>query len=60
MARRCNGPDQNCDNCTYGGDCESYIECDICGGDCGEEYYEIDGEDICENCLKEHFRRIAG
>lgn len=59
MARRCNGPDQDCDNCTRSGECNKYIECDYCGGDCGDEYYEIDGEDICEDCLKTHYRRMV-
>lgn len=60
MALRCNGPNQDCDNCTLCGDCGSYVECDICGCDCGDEYYKLDGNDICEDCLKEQFRRIAG
>lgn len=60
MARRCNGPDQDCDNCTRSGECNKYIECDYCGSDCVEEYYEIDGNDYCEECMKENFRRIAG
>lgn len=59
MALRCNGPDQDCDNCTRCGGCEKYVECDYCGGDCGDEFYEIDGDDVCEDCLKEHFRRIV-
>lgn len=29
MAFRCNGPDQDCDNCTRCGGCEKYVECDV-------------------------------
>lgn len=60
MALRCNGHDQDCDNCTRCGGCEKYVECDVCGCDCGDEYYEIDGNDYCQDCMKENFRRIAG
>ena len=59
MAFRCNGPDQDCDNCTRCGGCEKYVECDVCGEYCSDSYYEINGEEICEDCMKENFRRIV-
>lgn len=30
--------------------------CDKCGDEL-EEIYEVDGDDLCEECLKERFRR---
>ena len=29
--------------------------CDKCGDEIGE-YYDVDGEELCEYCLKERFR----
>ena len=31
--------------------------CDNCGEEI-EEVYDVDGEELCEECLKEMFRRI--
>lgn len=31
--------------------------CDKCGSEI-EEIYDVDGEELCEDCLKELFRRI--
>lgn len=31
--------------------------CDKCGEELGEEIYHADGEDLCEYCLKEKFRK---
>lgn len=31
--------------------------CDKCG-DLLEDIYDVDGEELCENCLKELFKRI--
>lgn len=30
--------------------------CDCCDGEL-EEIYDVDGEELCEECLKERFRR---
>ncbi|MBO5969146.1 MAG: hypothetical protein J6S14_11695 [Clostridia bacterium] len=30
--------------------------CDKCGDEM-EEVYKVDGEDLCEECLKDHFRK---
>ena len=30
--------------------------CDACGGEL-DEIYEVDGEELCEECLKERFRK---
>jgi hypothetical protein len=32
--------------------------CDKCGDEL-EEIYEVDGDDLCEECLKERFRRYT-
>ncbi len=55
MARRCNGPNQDCDICTRSGDCNKYVECDVCGCELHEEFYEIDETHYCEECLKDEF-----
>lgn len=31
--------------------------CDICGEDIEGDVYEDDGEDLCEDCLKEKFKK---
>jgi formylmethanofuran dehydrogenase subunit E len=32
--------------------------CDRCGGEIpDDEIYEVDGEELCEDCLKEKFRK---
>jgi hypothetical protein len=31
--------------------------CDKCGEELGDEIYEVDGEELCEGCLKEKFRK---
>lgn len=38
--------DQSCLACL---DCQVYEECDLCG-DTGEDFYDIDGEHLCESC----------
>ena len=35
----------------------SVYYCDQCGEEL-EEIYDVDGEELCEECLKEMFRRI--
>lgn len=32
--------------------------CDECGEPIGEEIYEVGSEELCEECLKDRFRRI--
>lgn len=32
--------------------------CDKCGEELYEEAYEVDGEDLCEDCLKEMFKKV--
>lgn len=32
--------------------------CDKCGDEVGIEYYDVDGEELCEYCLKEKFRVV--
>ena len=32
--------------------------CDNCEEELGDEIYDVDGEELCEDCLKERFRRI--
>lgn len=31
--------------------------CDTCKGEIEGDVYEVDGEDLCEECLKDRFRR---
>ena len=31
--------------------------CDKCGEELGDEIYEFDGEELCEGCLKEMFKK---
>lgn len=31
--------------------------CDKCGEEIEDDIYEVDGEELCEDCLKEMFRR---
>ena len=31
--------------------------CDKCGEEIEDDIYEVDGEELCEECLKEMFRR---
>ena len=30
--------------------------CDKCKEEIGNDYYDVDGEELCEDCLKEMFR----
>lgn len=32
--------------------------CDKCDEEIGGEYYDVDGEELCEYCLKERFRVV--
>ena len=45
----CECPGLGCINCEKGEDYE-VISCDICG-EGGEDMYEYDGKDYCEDCL---------
>ena len=31
--------------------------CDKCGGEIEGDVYDVDGEDLCEDCLKDLFRK---
>ena len=31
--------------------------CDECGEELDDDIYDVDGEELCEECLKERFRR---
>lgn len=31
--------------------------CDECGYEIEEDIYDVDGDELCEDCLKERFRR---
>ena len=33
------------------------LYCYICGCEIGGDVYDVDGEDLCEECLKDMFRR---
>lgn len=53
-ARGCSPWD--CDNCRTSRECDKTVICDICGGECDEYYYRIDGDDYCIDCLNDEFR----
>lgn len=42
------------DSCPYSNVEHRY--CDKCDEEIGKEYYDVDGEELCEECLKERFR----
>ena len=33
------------------------VYCDCCGYEIDGDVYEVDGEDFCEDCLKEYFKK---
>lgn len=61
MSRSCSGKGCNgawdCDNCHQTGDCEKTVTCDDCGNDCGEDYWEIDGQELCCDCAENNYKR---
>lgn len=61
MSKSCNGISCNgtldCDNCRQANGCNIRTYCDHCGEEICETYYHINGEDICEDCLKELYER---
>ena len=61
MAIHCNGKGCNgaldCDNCHQTNGCNVTVTCDRCDCEIYEDYYEIEGEEICEDCLAEHYKR---
>ena len=52
----CVGCPQGCIHC--GRDKTQHLYCDRCGADC-EELYVFDGEELCEDCLKDSLERIT-
>ena len=32
--------------------------CDECGDEIDDDIFDVDGEELCEDCLKDMFRRI--
>ena len=34
--------------------------CEKCGEEIGDQIYDVDGEILCEDCLKEMFRKVTG
>lgn len=61
MSKSCNGKGCNgaldCDNCRQTNGCNITVTCDRCSEPIYEKYYEIDGEDICPDCLDELYER---
>ena len=43
--------------CEYYGKKSAILVCDHCGCE-PDELYKVDGEEVCEDCLKEMFERI--
>ena len=60
MSKHCNGKGCNgawdCDNCRQT-DCEKTVICDDCGYEMTEEYYSMDGSDLCSDCLADRYRQ---
>lgn len=60
MSKSCNGIGCNgawdCDNCRQT-DCEKSVICDDCGNDCGDNYWEIEGQDLCIGCAEKNYKR---
>lgn len=57
--KRCNAKGcsaWDCDYCRTERECDKVVICDICGSDCGEYYYCIDGDDLCLECVNDEFR----
>ena len=52
----CVGCPQGCVHC--GRDKTQHLYCDRCGED-SEELYVFDGEELCEDCLKNSLERIT-
>ena len=52
----CVGCPQGCIHC--GRDKTQHLYCDRCGED-SEELYVFDGEELCEDCLKNSLERIT-
>lgn len=61
MSISCNGlgckGTLDCDNCRQTHGCNVTVTCDLCGNEIYEDYYEIEGDEICEDCLAEHYKR---
>lgn len=53
---RCNGNYGDCDRCTKT-NCYTWYECDVCGEIIDDNYYDIDGEHYCSECLNNEFKR---
>ena len=47
--------EMGCIHC--GRDKTQHLYCDKCGADC-EELYVLDGQELCEDCLKNSLERI--
>lgn len=60
MSRQCNGKGCNgafdCDNCRQTEECNKTVICDDCGEELFDEYFEVDGSDLCENCILDRYR----
>lgn len=52
----CVGCPQGCIHC--GRDKTQHLYCDKCDEDV-EELYKVDGEELCEECLKANFEKIT-
>lgn len=61
MSRQCNGKGccdaWDCDNCHQAGDCDMKVICDNCGAECYEDYWEIEGQDLCFECAEQNYKR---
>lgn len=64
MSKQCNGKGCNgawdCDNCNQTMDCDKKVICDDCGAELFEDYFSVNGSDLCCDCLEDRFRCYIG
>lgn len=64
MSRQCNGKGccgaWDCDNCHQTNECDKHVICDECGAELYEEFYEVDGDELRLDCLKDHCKQTIG
>jgi formylmethanofuran dehydrogenase subunit E len=44
----------DCDNCRNCGDCNITVKCDCCQEEIYGDFYNLDGEIVCEDCIEDY------
>ncbi len=64
MSRQCNGKGcriaWDCDCCYQINGCNKHIVCDECGAELYDDFYEVEGDDLCLECLISRYRQTIG